>query len=382
MECGRQAHDAAFQGRRSTDVAELVAFLRSYSTGHPGASKHEVERATVEAFELRKSGAAYVGGSFSVRFSSAEGPSFSNTVCGLRRLEGLDSRPFVVAVVRPDGIELLLANSTFLKRVSHSSQGLRMDSVRGSFNGTDIVRSHSGTCNSPENFDELFAIHEEFTWEENLERLVEATNNIAPRGRRFSPNADEVRAILKSPDVAAALAANSEYERAKQALAHVASERSAEILDLARIDNVNVRGNLIEQVITGGVNTHGLGDVIRQAGGTDLHVEIKTKLVDRTSSPKGYNVDKALEVLAGGNAVVSYCFVGLDLKRGSVTASTVSIFDPTVLNATRIQFHWAGRNSRGVTQLTGDLAPLFSPDYSETIDVMQAQRFLNELIDL
>jgi hypothetical protein len=83
MECGRQADEAAVEGRPSSDVAELVAFLRSYGKEHPGASKNEVERATVEAFELRRSGAAYVGGSFSVRFSSAEGPSFSNTICGL-----------------------------------------------------------------------------------------------------------------------------------------------------------------------------------------------------------------------------------------------------------------------------------------------------------
>ena len=68
---------------------------------------------------------------------------------------------------------------------------LRIDNVKGSFNGSDIVTDYEGTPNVPENFAELFALHSAFTWEENLERLVEATNEIVSRNNRFQPSDDQ-----------------------------------------------------------------------------------------------------------------------------------------------------------------------------------------------
>ena len=75
---------------------------------------------------------------------------------------------------------LYLANTSFLKKISHSSQQLRENNIRGSFNGSDIVRHFEGIANSPENFDRLFNIHAGVGFEGNLVRLVEATNNISP----------------------------------------------------------------------------------------------------------------------------------------------------------------------------------------------------------
>jgi len=34
-----------------------------------------------------------------------------------------------------------------------------------------------------------------------------------------------------------------------------------------------------------------------------------------------------------------------------------------IISATRVQTHWAGRASRGVTQLTGDMTRIFDPSY-------------------
>ena len=91
----------------------------------------------------------------------------------------------------PGGAELLLANSTMLRKVSHGSRDLSVGHVRGSFNGTDIVRELDGLANGPANFDELFALHAAFAWEENVERLGDATNAIVPRDDRFQPDAVE-----------------------------------------------------------------------------------------------------------------------------------------------------------------------------------------------
>ena len=201
--------------------------------------------------------------------------------------------------------------------------------------------------------------------------------------QRFTPTDPQRDAILHAPTLAASISAHPEYLALKQELATIVAERSSQILVYGRIDNVNQRGNLIEQTITGGINAHDLCDMVRQiAGGIAVCLEIKTKLMDRASSPKAYNIDKALEMLGDGRTLIAFCFVGIHMDAGRVISSTVSILDRTVLEATRVQFHWAGRNSRGVTQLTGNLNRVFSPSYREVIDTHEATRFLANLLDL
>ena len=92
-----------------------------------------------------------------------------------------------------------MANSTFLKKISHSSQLLRVDNIRGSFNGSDIFRIFGEFRNSPENFDELFEIHKQISFEENLIRLVESTNGIIPTGNKFEVSEENINLILNSP---------------------------------------------------------------------------------------------------------------------------------------------------------------------------------------
>jgi hypothetical protein len=280
-------------------------------------------------------------------------------------------------------VEFLLSNSTFLKKVSHSSQQLRADNVRGSFNGSDILRTYDGVANGPENFELLFDTHQEFNWQQNLERLVEATNAIAAAGCKFEPSAEQREIILRSP-VAALQASNAlQYTAMKRDLDAAVQQKSAAILDLAGIENVNLRGNRIEQLITGGGNEHGLADLRRRLpGGLDVQIEIKTKLLHRSSAPKAYNIDKLLKALSRPDVAIVYCFVGVDVPGNRVMTRTVSIFDRTILAATRIQFHWAGRNSRGVTQLTHDVAKVFAPEFRESIDVESAQRLLKQMLSL
>jgi len=364
------------------DYRDLVKFVNKYRNDNPDAAKQQVASATAEAIGLTKHRSVYACADFAIRFSSASGSSFSNVVLSLSALRSFDANPFIVVLLRATSTEYFLANTTFLKKISHSSHQLRGDNVRGSFLGHDIARSYEGIANDPTNFETLFSIHQEFTWEENLERLVEATGNIVGIGQKYVPSPAQVAKILASPQLASDTLATDDYQRLKREMAQVVAEAAPEILQLAEIDNVNVRGNRIEQSITGGINEHNLADLVRHVGDVELQLEIKTKLMDRASSPKAYNVDKALKTLGSGDSLIAFCFVGINVGAKEVTASTVSIFDSTILGATRIQFHWAGRNSRGVTQLTGDLVPLFSPTYSERIDVTEATEFLRKLIDL
>lgn len=262
-------------------LSEVIGFIRDFRVQHPTSSKEQVAAATADAFHLRKERSVYACSDFALRFSTASGASFPNVVLSLSALCNYERIPLVVAIIRPGTTEFLLANTTFLKKISHSSHQLRIDNVRGSFLGHDILREYEGIDNRPENFDALFAIHQEFTWTENLERLVDATCQISGIGRRFVPTPTQREVILRSPEIAASLLDNPEYGRLKSEIAEIVKDRSRAILDHARIDNVNQRGNLIEQAITGGINAHGLADMVRHLSSrVTVQLEIKTKLMD------------------------------------------------------------------------------------------------------
>jgi hypothetical protein len=364
-------------------LAELVTFLESYAAHHPGCSKDELTRVTASQFGLKNERSVYHRPEFAIRFSAARGPAFSNTVLSLSALRKYDHTPFVVCIVRPTGIELLLANTTFLKKISHSSHRLTTDNIRGSFLGHDIARTYANLANVPANFDHLFTLHSEHTWDENLEHLVEQTHAIVATGVRFAPSREQTERILNAPGIARLLSSHPEYAQLYADLSELVERNRAAVLAAARIDNVNLRGNAIEQILSQAGNFHSVEDVSRTLTvGTEVKIDIKTKILSLSSSPKGYNIDKTLKALSDGNTVVSFFLVGVDLNDAVIATCLVSIFDRTILNATRIQFHWAGRTSRGVTQLSGDLKSLFGPAFAEEIDVRTAQAFLQMLLDL
>lgn len=367
----------------NTTINKLISFLQSYAISHLGCSKSKLADATASHFHLRHDRSVYHCPDFAVRFSAASGRSFSNVVLSVSALRKYDEIPFIVCVVRPQGVELLMANTTFLKMISHSSHQLRVDNIRGSFLGNDIMREYEGIENVPENFDDLFEIHAQFTWEDNIERLVERTDTIVPTGRRFVPSETEVERILRAPEVAKGLSVDREYLQYRDELLQRADNNSKSILEASHINNINLRGNEIERIITGTETFHKIENSAKTLpSGVRLLVDIKSKMLNLKSSPKGYNIDKMLKELGAGHTAISFFFIGIDVDRKKTQTSLVSIFDQTILKATRVQFHWAGRNSRGVTQLTGKFASVLEPEFSESIDVGKAQSFLNGLINL
>jgi hypothetical protein len=98
----------------SNVLEALTSFMSAYISSHTNSSKSELARATQLQFDLSKERSVYCGDYFSIRFSSANGKSFSNVVLSLSALQKYDSKPFIVCIVRKETIELLLANTTFL----------------------------------------------------------------------------------------------------------------------------------------------------------------------------------------------------------------------------------------------------------------------------
>lgn len=366
----------------NVNLAGAVALLLELKRKQPSANKAQIEAAFSNSTSLKKERSVYIGNGYAIRFSEANSGSFSNVVLSLSALQKYDTNPMVICIVRPNRLDFRLANATFLKRISHSSHNLRVDNIKGSFLGHDIMDEYEGVPNRPDRFDELMAIHAEFTWEENVERLVEATNAIVARATRFKPVSDNPSIILDAPTRAVAALSLPRVAEIERELTAIVQRRRNELLTAANLDNVNIRGNTIEQLITGELNAHRLDDLTYHLPGDGtLIVDIKTKLLDRASAPKAYNIDKMLHTLSRPGSVFCFYFIGIDASDGAILSRMVSIFDPVVLSATRIQTHWAGRESRGVTQLTGNIAEIFAPHYRPSVDVQRGKAFLTQLIE-
>lgn len=142
----------------------------------------------------------------------------------------------------------------------------------------------------------------------------------------------------------------------------------------ALIENVNVRGRVIEYLIAGDDEAlrqrliaslrsgdrglpqfktgNALGDYHRNFDAFDTETDVKTKIMILNSNPKAYNLDKMLEFLAGERSVFMFYFVGVDPVKIANTV-LVSMFRERLVGATILLRHWAGRNSRGVSQFDG-----------------------------
>jgi hypothetical protein len=383
-------------------VPELLAFV---STQHGINDKDKLSSLVVEEFGLTRDRKVFYCNDFAIRFSKGAGPNFANTVLSLSSLRKVDHIPFLVCLVTPTKNHVFLANSTLLRKISHSSHELRVDNIKGSFNGSDIIRELDGIPNEPNNIQRLFNIHCEIGFEENLPRLVEATNNIAPTGHKFAVSPDAVNLIMDAPARAARFVASKDAMTLKRELDEQVNRFKNEILIASMIENVNVRGRIIEYLIAGEDNdlrqkiiaalqnrnsTNGipafktdntLGDYQRIFDEYFTETDVKTKIMVLASNPKAYNLDKILEFLATEKSVFMFYFVGVDPDR-IVNTVLVSMFQTDLLNSTILLRHWSGRNSRGVSQFEGKTIEALIRNPSADIGVDKAKKFMQTLIAL
>jgi hypothetical protein len=178
-----------------------------------------------------------------------------------------------------------------------------------------------------------------------------------------------------------------------------------EILVAAMIENVNVRGRIIEYLIAGedealrqqlitvlqNRNTtkviptfktdNTLGDYQRIFDEYFTETDVKTKIMTLASNPKAYNLDKILKFLSTEKSVFMFYFVGVDPTR-IVSTVLVSMFQTDLLKSTILLRHWSGRNSRGVSQFEGKTIEALIRNPKTDIDTDKAKEFLLNLIAL
>src|SRR5687767_688721 len=133
-------------------MSDVIDELSNLLQKHNGINSKEVlSKLVANAFHLTKDRSVYYCKEFAIRFSASASKNFGNTVLSLSNLRKFDDRPFIVCLVTPLQNYLFLANTTFLKKISHSSQELRENNIRGSFNGSDIMRDFEGITNDGSN---------------------------------------------------------------------------------------------------------------------------------------------------------------------------------------------------------------------------------------
>ena len=355
-------------------------------------------------FGCVKDRSVYYTNDFAIRFCKAESAIFSNVVLSLSALQKYDHLPFIVCVVTPHGNHLLLANTTLLNKISHSSKELRIDNIRGSFLGSNIDRKFDTIENIPQNFAALFGIHQNFTFEENLSRLVYATSGIIPTSKRFEVSDSNMRAnVINAPDRAIAFSKSDDYSDLLRDLDGRTTKYENEILVAALIENTKLRGEIIEYIIAGDdevlrhrvidalqnkkslptvANAHFLGDYTKRYPNYYTETDIKTKIMVLASAPKGYNLDKMLEFLSEYNTVFMIYLVGIDYAKRSIKTKLISMFQHTLIENTVMQDHWAGRNRRGSAQFNGDAIKQIILHEDNTIIKEKAVAFLQRLLSM
>lgn len=230
-----------------------------------------------------------------------------------------------------------------------------------------------GFQNAPPFFERLFAYHCQLSFEDNLERLVESTNEIMGRVKKFHVTPAKEASILNSVGRADAFIKSEEYQDLKNDLDTRIAEVGSVIASAAAINNVNVRGRAIEYLIAENDSPlkdqlidalkddknlpqfkteDKLGDYSKSYPSFDTETDIKSKIMSLDSNPKAYNIDKLLEFLAAEKSVYMIYLVGIG-ERGEIITRLCSVFDSRLIKATMVQPHWAGRNSRGVAQFLG-----------------------------
>ena len=380
-------------------IEQLVDFI---SDRDGNTDKSRLQNAVQEAFDLVKERSVYYCDWFAIRFCKSVSRNFGNTVLALSALHRYDDIPFIVCLVTPTRNYLMLANTTFLRKISHSSQELRRDNIKGSFNGSDIILNFDSMENEPDNFQRLFAYHEGLSFQDNLERLVESTNDIVGRNLKFPVSPTDEKNILSSVDRAERFLQSPEYIDLNNDLDRRVARVQGEIAIAAFIDNVNMRGRVIEYLITDDGSTlkdkivdaldsgsplptfktkDNLGDYSKTYPSYVTETDIKTKVLFLDGNPKAYNADKLLEFLSTQKSVYMIYLLGID-EHKSIVARLVSAFDDRLICATNLQQHWAGRNSRGVAQFNGKaLVTILEQKNGSAIDHNEAQAFLKQLID-
>ena len=316
-------------------------------------TKSVVEELLLKEFKLEKVDRnLFAHKDFKIRVAStnSNSPKLGNTFKSFNSIIKYDDLPIILMIVSPNQIYYRLVNLTFIKKVSHSSKLLEVSKIRGNLNGPDIMSEFNGLENSKENFDKLFSMHLLENKKENIERIIRETHNIkasVSTGKKISVSLKDFEKYIKTENK---LLTSKEFSILEDTDRKKIFNLSKEIIEVFEtVDNVNLQGNTIEQLITGSGNTHGIEDTIYESVYGKIKIDYKTKNLNKKSSPKAVDINKLLETIAEGNRFL-FQLVEYNPENKEISTCLFSPFEEYVINNSLVQHHWSGRGSLGHIQ--------------------------------
>ena len=316
-------------------------------------TKSVVEELLLKEFKLEKVDRnLFAHKDFKIRVAStnSNSPKLGNTFKSFNSIIKYDDLPIILMIVSPNQIYYRLVNLTFIKKVSHSSKLLEVSKIRGNLNGPDIMSEFNGLENSKENFDKLFSMHLLENKKENIERIIRETHNIkasVSTGKKISVSLKDFEQYIKTENK---LLTSKEFSIIENTDRKKILNLSKEIIEIFEtVDNVNVQGNSIEQLITGSGNTHGIEDTIYESLYGKIKIDYKTKNLGKQASPKAVDINKLVETIAEGNRFL-FQLVEYNPENKKISTCLFSPFEEFVINNSLVQHHWSGRGSLGHIQ--------------------------------
>lgn len=386
--------------------SEKIDSLRSFISNNGGnvsATKESIAKSVVSEYGLEKDGSIYHTENFAITFSKLKkNGDFSGTVAALSKIKKYDDRPIIVCATNEEENyhKLFMANTTMIDKVSHSSKELTDNKIRGSINGSNIIRDVSiedkkGETieNNSKNFSSLFNIHQEYGFEGNIGRIVDRTHLIESRVKRFEVDEYSRETIMNTSEKMIKFVNSKEFNDISEMLTNRVDKNKEDIINVSK-ENPNssvIRGNMIERLVISkeeaeewDIAENGLGDFNVEMNGQNVVIDIKSKLMDRGSNPKGFNIDKYLEFTSKENNHYLTFLVGVDTVNNEVTSKLVPVIDKEMLKGNSNSHQLSGLESRGTISYRGTQIHKILTDesYKINIDKKEADRFLEDLINI
>ena len=106
-------------------------------------------------------------------------------------------------------------------------------------------------------------------------------------------------------------------------------------------------------------------------------------MVDLNSNPKLFNVDKFLECMSNNKSVFMIYFILIDKNSGTVKTALCPIYHNKIIETLRIQHHWAGRSTRGVSQIDGHIiVDLTESSANKKLISDNSMEFINNILNI
>lgn len=170
------------------NLAELVDCILQWRNATPNGSKRLLADALVAKTDLQLDKALLVGSQCVLRISQMqEAGNEANAIAAFHKICDYDDKPVLVCLLTSRGMRLVLANTSFIAKVSERSYKLTNDNLVGGVLESDLMSAVDGVANLPANFEQLWAAHAASDRAANIARIVAATQEMHAAAAAANP---------------------------------------------------------------------------------------------------------------------------------------------------------------------------------------------------